>query len=138
MATKKEEKKVLRVTSMAEMASYKNGCIVELPPFGIDQPFVARLRRPSLLSLVEQGKIPNSLLGVAEKLFSNSAMTPRDTQNVMKDMKEVIDLIVNESLIEPTYQEIKDAGIELCDDQLSAIFNYSQNGVQSLENFRKK
>ena len=47
----------LKLTSIEELKKYANGTVVELPSFSEGQPFVARLKRPSLLSMVKQGKI---------------------------------------------------------------------------------
>ena len=40
--------------------------------------------------------------------------------------------------MEPTLQQIKSAGLELSDDQIMAIFSYTQVGVKALESFRSK
>ena len=42
------------------------------------------------------------------------------------------------SFVEPTYKELKAAGVELTDEQYMFIFGYSQNGVADLESFRSK
>ena len=34
------------------------------------------------------------------------------------------------------YKELKSAGIELTDDQITTIFQFTQQGVKALENFR--
>lgn len=137
MAVKKVET-VRKVTSIAEMKQYMEGCVVEFPPFGVDQPFVAKVRRPSLMGMIEQGKIPNTLLGTAEKLFSGrSATAQREIGMAVKEMRGVFEVIASEMLVEPTFAEIKEAGIQLCDDQMVALFNYSQEGIKSLDNFRK-
>ena len=41
------------------------------------------------------------------------------------------------SLEEPSFDDIKEAGLELTDEQMMAIFSYSQEGVKALESFRK-
>ena len=53
-------------------------------------------------------------------------------------MHGVLKEICRASLIEPTYEEFEDAGIRLTDDQMMAIFSYSQKGVKALESFRQK
>ena len=55
----------------------------------------------------------------------------------LKDVLGIIDILADASFIEPTWTEIKEAGIELTDDQYMAIFNYSQNGIKALEPFRQ-
>ena len=60
----------MHITTISDLQSYANGTIVRFPDFGDGQPFVARVRRPSLLVLAKQGKIPNSLLTAAGELFA--------------------------------------------------------------------
>lgn len=128
----------LKPTDVSSLQSYAKGAVVELPPFGPDQPFIARIKRPSLLMLVKAGKIPNTLLAKASEMFSNGsrALDPDDKQ-MMSEVFDIIDIMAQACLVEPSYQDIKDAGLELSDDQLMFIFNYSQNGVKALEQFRK-
>lgn len=126
-------------TSVEQIATYKNGTIVELPPFGEGQPFVARMIRPSMLGLIKSGKIPNSLLNQATSLFANGAGALNATgKNAASadELFEVIDVIVDAALLEPTIADIRSVGMDLSDDQLMAIFSYTQKGVKALEQFR--
>lgn len=126
-------------TSIAQIATYKNGTVVQLPSFGDGQPFVARMVRPSLLVLVKSGKIPNSLLNQATSLFANGTAAlntgGKNATNV-SELFDVIDVIVEAALLEPTLAEIRSVGMELTDDQLMAIFSYTQRGIKALESFR--
>lgn len=132
----------LKITSIEELKNYSLGSIVELPSFGDGQPFVARLKRPSMLNLVKMKKIPNLLLESASSLFESGAQNAMHVKatdidsNAMSQMFDVIDIICEESFIEPTYKQLKEAGIELTDEQLLFVFGYSQNGVKQLESFR--
>lgn len=125
------------VTSFADLQRYARGTIVKLPDFAEGQPFVARMRRPSMMALVKVGKIPNSLLVTANEMF-NGKPADTDDEDVMSNMFRVMEVICETALIEPTYQQIKDAGLELSDNQIMAIFNYTQVGVQALDNFRQE
>lgn len=126
-------------TSVSQIASYKNGVVVELPPFADGQPFIARMSRPSMLALVKSGKIPNSLLNQATSLFANGTNAlnnnGKNSTNV-SELFDVIDVIVEAALLEPTLKEIRSVGMELTDDQLMAIFSYTQRGIKALEQFR--
>ena len=127
----------LQITGIDELKSYANGTVVELPSFSEGQPFVARLKRPSLLGMVKQGKIPNTLLVRANELFvQTGAGFDVEEENMMEQMFDVLDLMAGETFVEPTYKEIKEAGIQLTDEQLMFIFNYAQQGVRALESFR--
>lgn len=134
---KKPYSKPTRATSIVELKSYMDGELVELPPFADGQRFVARLRRPSLLKLIKHGQIPNSLVTMASEMFANGAgaMDPSDDAS-LKELFDVIDAIASASFVEPTYDELVENDIELTDEQLLALFNYTQNGVKGLQQFR--
>ena len=128
----------LVVTSIEQLKQYAQGEVIELPPFAPRQPFVAKLKRPSLLAMAKNGKIPNNLLVKTNELFMNdgTAVNASD-DNMLKEIFSVIDTIAEEVFVQPTYKEIKEAGIELTDEQMLFIFNYTQTGVKNLENFRE-
>lgn len=128
----------LVVTSIEQLKQYAQGEVIELPPFAPTQPFVAKLKRPSLLAMAKNGKIPNELLVKTNELFMNdgTAVNASD-DNMLKEIFSVIDTIAGEVFVQPTYKEIKEAGIQLTDEQMLFIFNYTQTGVKNLENFRE-
>lgn len=128
--------KTEQVTSLEQLKHYVNGNIVRLPDFAEGQPFVAKLKRPSILGMAKQGKIPNSLLVKTNELFVQSGSLDTEENSMMQEIYDVIDLIASETFVEPTYEEIKSTGIELTDEQMMFIFNYSQQGVKALESFR--
>lgn len=127
----------LTVTGIEQLKGYNAGQIVELPAFAEGQPFVARLKRPSFLGMVKSGKLPNRLLQSANSLFAKGTIDSNNP-NAMNDMFEILDTICECCFVEPTYKEIKDAEIELTDDQFMFIFAYSQRGVKALESFREE
>lgn len=134
MAVKKRE---VNVTSIEDLKNYANGTVVEMPPFAEGQPLIARLKRPSILGMARQGKIPNTLLVKANELFlQNGAGLDAEEEDTMKQLYDVLDLIAKETLVEPTYEDIKSVGLELTDEQMMFLFNYSQQGVKALESFR--
>ena len=122
------------VTSISQLNEYAKGQLVELPSFGEDQPFFARLRRPSMLALAKSGKIPNSLLATANRMFDSNLDTKNES--MLKDFYMVRETILEAAFIEPTYQEIKDAGVQLSDDQMIFVFNYTQQVIRALDQFR--
>lgn len=130
----------LKVTTIDELKNYAQGNLVELPSFGEGQKFVARLKRPSLMNLIKMGKIPNSLLSSANSLFEKGpgmiATEGKYDEEITAKMFDIIDVICEAAFVSPTYKEIKDSGIELTDQQYLFVFDYTQNGVKSLESFR--
>lgn len=130
---------VMNITSITDLQSYASGTVVRFPDFAEGQPFVARVRRPSMLVLAKQGKIPNALLTAAGELFTKGGSgLDADNQNMLGDIYDICKIICEASLVQPTMADIESAGIELSDEQLMAIFNYTQTGVRALESFRKE
>lgn len=126
------------VTSITQLNEYAKGQIVELPPFAEGQPFIARICRPSMLSLVKTGKIPNELLVTANNLFIDGKVDSKADPQAMQKVFDIFDAICEACFIEPTYKQIQEAGITLTDEQYMFIFNYSQAGVKALKPFRKQ
>ena len=127
------------ITSLLDLRSYSKGTVVRFPDFSEGQPFVARVKRPSMLMLAKMGKIPNALLNSATQLFTKGG-SGMDTKNgkTLSDIYDICEVIAKASLVQPTYDEIIDSGMTLSDDQVMAIFNYTQSGVKALEYFRSE
>lgn len=125
----------MNVTSIEQLKIISKGQVVELLGWG-EESFVCRLKRPSLLGLVASGKIPNPLLNSAHILFYG----PQTSKDVisMKDQRELLEIIAKAAMVEPTYEQLNEIGLELTDAQLNEIYNFTQAGVQALELFRKK
>ena len=93
MATKKE--KELKVTDIETLVKSASGEIVQLPSFTESVPFIARVKRPSLLGLVKSGKIPNNLLVKTNELFiQDGAGFDTEDNNMMADLCDVLDGII--------------------------------------------
>lgn len=127
----------MTITTIDQLKEYSYGQIVELPAFADEQPFIARLKRPSFLAMAKAGKLPNRLLQSANKLFSSGSLDDKNPE-AMNDMFEILDIVCDACFLEPTYEDIKKAKIELTDDQLMFVFAYSQRGVKALESFREQ
>lgn len=116
--------------------------VVELPGWEPEQPFYARLKRISLLHLIESGNLPNELLKIAHKIATtgekkfNPVMD--STPEELVEFTRLLHNVARRSLIEPTYQQLEENDIVLTDFQLSAIFQYCQSGVQALAFFRQR
>ena len=126
------------ITSLAQLTKYAEGQVVELPSFAEGQPFVARIRRPSILALAKSGKIPNTLLKTANGLFLGDTKGKQNDDAYLRDVFDVLDVVCEACFVEPTWDELQEAGIELTDDQYMFIFNYTQTGIKALDSFRGK
>ena len=132
-------KTILKATSISDLQKYAHGAIVELPEFGPGQPFYARIKRPSMLEMATDGRIPNQLLVKANQLFGNgTGGLDLADENMLREFKGVLDKILEATLLEPSLQDIRNAGIELSDQHYMSIFGYVQNGVRALETFRNE
>lgn len=134
-----QDSQKLQVTTIDELKSYQRGQLVELPPFAEEQPFIARLRRPSLMVLIKSGKIPNQLIAMATKMFANGGgAIDSDDADSITELLDVVDVLAEAAFVQPTYNQLQEAGIQLTDDQYMALFSYTQNGVEGLKSFRKQ
>lgn len=125
----------MAITSFESLKEYAKGTEVELPSFSEGQPLVALLRRASLLNLVRENKIPNKLHAVVTKMFKGDSKNDI-TLDGLKENTELMEIVARDVLVEPTFEQIENAGLKLTEEQLLAIFNFSQSGVTKLETFR--
>lgn len=130
---------VMNITTVSDLHAYGQGQVVRFPDFAEGQPFVARVRRPSMLVLAKQGKIPNALLNTAGELFAKGGGgLDTDDKNMLSNFYDTCEIICEAALMQPTMADIRNAGMTLSDDQLMAIFNYTQTGIKALQSFRKE
>ena len=128
---------VKAVTDVKKLKVYMEGQTVELPDFAEGQPFIARVRRPSMLTMMREGKIPNTLVESANQLFLEGASAMEGAnEEKLKQVFEVLDLLCEATFVAPTWKELVDNDIKLTDEQYMFIFSYAQQGVKALENFR--
>lgn len=133
----REINRQLEVTPLSTLKEYAKGELIEFPPFAEGQPFVARVKRPSMMVLMKTGKIPNSLMMTANALFSGSSDTMAQSDDEFyKQVLDIIEVIAEASFVEPTWKDLTDSGIELTDEQYTFLFNYTQKGIKALEPFR--
>lgn len=128
----------MTITTLADLEVYSKGQVVRLPDFAEGQPFVARIKRPSMLALIKSGQIPNSLLKTAGELFSQGMPDVEGDDSAMGNLFELLERVAEACLMEPSYADLKAANMALSDDQFMFIFNYTQRGVKALEPFRKE
>lgn len=124
-------------TTIAQLVALKGGEVVELPGFVSDQPFYCRLSQPSLLFLAKTGHIPNQLLARAGDLFKTGGRSiDADDANMLSQMYDIMHVVCEAAMIEPKLADIEEAGLQLTDAQMTAIFNYTQHGINKLTQFR--
>lgn len=126
---------VTKVTTIDDLKEYAKGQVVQLPSFADGQPLVVRMKRPSLMILAKSGKIPNKLLKTATEMFNGEGSADNEDLDALSKTFELLEIICEASLVEPKYKDFKSAGIDLSDEQLIAIFNYTQRGIEALNSF---
>lgn len=119
--------------SNEKLTELAKGTEIELPGFTAGETISVRLRRPSLMLLAAEGKIPNALLA-SSKTFLKKAKKAPFTQRT----GEIFRIVAMASLVSPSWEELQSAGLNLTDLQLLYIYNFSQTGVDTLRRFREK
>lgn len=122
-----------QATSIEEIKDRAGERVVELPGFGDGKPFFARLRRVSLLQMATSGKIPNELKNAVAELYNRGRIGGNNLQATANTMT----MIAERALIEPTIQALAKEGLELTDEQLTAIYLYARSGAEGLRPFRQ-
>jgi len=117
----------METVNSEDIKKISEGEIVEIPSFGGEGTSKVKLRRPSLITLCKTGVIPNELVATAQKIYEG------EKHGDIVKYGEILHLVAKAALVEPKYEDVKDL---LTDEQLTAIFNYTQMGVRGLLPFR--
>lgn len=133
----------MNVTTLQDLKKYAEGVKVQLPSFSESCPFVVVLKSPSVVRMAMSGRIPNQLMKVAVELFTGETeekhnKTADEKLKEMSDVRDVMELVADAAMVSPTFKEVKEAGLELSDAQLLAIYNFTQTGIEDLRFFRSK
>jgi hypothetical protein len=117
------------------------GIDVELPGFRAGETVTFTLRRPSIMDMAAQGKLPNTLLATAARLFKDGTgaiidKLKADDGSDFRETSEVFRAVAKAALVAPTFDELEEAGIPLSDVQLIYIYNYVIDGEDRLRTFR--
>ncbi|EJP6472786.1 esterase [Clostridium sp. FAM 1755] len=126
----------LKVTNIEDLKKVAQGEVIQLPQFSQGIPFNARVKRVSLLNLVRKGVVPNKLLSAAEELFYGKQSSKENVD--LAQMTNVMYIMAENALVEPSIDELKNVGLELTDEQIVALFNYTQEGISELDSFREE
>ena len=107
---------------------------IETIPGWFGETVEVELKRPSILALAAAGAIPNPLMKTARKLFY-SGINP-DGGDLAEEGRVLLE-VAKAALVKPSFDQLEAAGIELTDEQLVAIFQYTQLGAKALDRFRQ-
>ena len=125
--------------------SIDSGYQVEITGFRADEDpedtFPCVLKKIDLLAWLINGKVPNELSAAVEDLFNISKAKKKTVEeyNDIDQIREGYKLnewIARESMVEPKFDDLKDAGIYLSQEQLLDIYIFQMHGVNALKQFR--
>lgn len=127
-------------TSLEELKKIKLTEEKQLPPFIDGTPFVAELKKISLVDVICNSHVPNPIIKTVMKVLGdnksqNSELQDQAIDQIMNDspaetMKFMF-TVVEKSLVSPTYDEIKQCGVSLTDAQIFAIFSYAMSSTET-------
>jgi len=138
-----EELKVeqpLQVTSLESLGQSKTR-VEAIPGFEPGTLINVRLKRVSLYDMIASGQIPNELLSVAYAMATSPLGENPVKRMDPEDVTRLGDLtihIAKTAMVEPSYEQFKEAAGAITDEQLTAIFLYATKGVQALKLFRSQ
>lgn len=133
----------LQVTSLEQLKQVKQTDIVNLGKFEDGTEFIAELKRPDMLAFITEGKIPNTLLQEAAEVFNGKTETMNKATidgdvTALQQLGELLEFLCEETLVNPSYKEIKEIGISLPLEMRTTILTYVQAGIDGLKSFRKE
>ena len=107
--------------------------VIEIDGFEPGEKIEVRIKPASLINLMVSGKLPNDLLGTVQELFDKGDdLRDEDVfaqgADKVKEIMSLIDLVCEQSLVEPTFREIKDV---ITDNQKMQIMGAAQGNVKA-------
>ena len=107
--------------------------VIEIDGFEPGEKIEVRIKPASLINLMVSGKLPNDLLATVQELFNKGDdLQDEDVfaqgADRVKEIMDLIDLICDQSLVEPLFGEIKDV---ITDNQKMQIMSAAQGNVKA-------
>lgn len=114
-----------------------NTTTVEIPDFDGLENIEIEVRRPQLMAMMSQGKIPNHLLGIASKAIVEGFGIDKEDkiEDKAKEMLKWSAFYCEMCMVQPKYEDVKDY---LTDDQIAAIFGWAIMPAHRLRSFRNE
>lgn len=134
----------LRVTSLEQLKKVKQTVVIDLGKFEDGTPLIAEVKRPDIITLATQNKIPNSLLEEAMKVFNGTSsetikkVTLENDFEALKHLGDLFEMLTEECLVNPKYSDLKEIGLDLTMEMRMNILSFAQIGVEGLKTFREK
>lgn len=103
---------------------------IEIPGFNTGGHITIKVKKPQIMRMASEGKIPNPLMGAAKKIAEG--INGKNDTNI-KDMAQIMELYCRSCMVTPTFDEMKDI---ITDEQIFYIFNWAIGDVEALISFR--
>lgn len=131
----------MQVTSLDQLKKIKRTEVILVGAFEDGTELVAEVKKPDMMALMASGKVPNALLKPAMQVFNGKTKEITDKVgdndlDALKDMVGLLDVFAKETLVNPSFKDIQDCGIDLTMEMKLNLMAYAQGGVQALEDFR--
>ncbi|MGO3751213.1 MAG: hypothetical protein ACTJGH_00430 [Peptoniphilaceae bacterium] len=120
-----------------DLKDIKDTTTIEIPDFDGIETVEVEVRRPKLMAMVENGEIPDPLMGAAYAAINGYNKTKED-ENIEKEAKRTIDIMnlyCKVCLVNPTFEDFKEF---MTDDQKTAITSWAIAPAEKLRFFRNK
>ena len=135
--------------SVEDLKEYGKGKLLQIPSWeDVDRDYiVVKVRTVDFTPhLMELEHLPNELMAAAQEVFKGKDKKPDaekakefldNNSKQLKDMMPIIDAVVEEALLEPTWEDFEDHK-PLDFQQKMAIFENVIRGVKQVEPFRAR
>lgn len=112
-----------------------NSTTIQIPSFDGLGTIDIKVKRPQLMAMMSQGKIPNRLLGIASKAVNSVGFQYKSEDEVekAKELAEWIAFYCEICMVNPSYEEVKDI---ITDDQALSIYAWAVAPIDMLRSFR--
>lgn len=126
---------------LKELAKQAQGEVIEIPGFSDTQVLKVKVKAVSLVELVQCDILPNPLLitinSIIHRQQKGELLKGKDAAMAKKNMEQFTEIVYKAALVEPSYKDFKDAGIELNLIQKRIIAEYSIGDTSTYNRFRK-
>lgn len=124
---------ILSIEQLRDMAT----SVIDIPDFENKGTIKVKVKKPSLMKMFSEGKIPNHLLGIATTMIKGKSkkQEKKSEMEETQDLIKMLELYCNVCLVEPSYKEFEDI---MTDIQKEAIFNWAMGDVAEASNFREE
>jgi len=135
----------MEITRIEELKNI--GDIIELTPFNDGTKLNVKVKKPDIVMMMIDGKIPNPLIETTMSMTESGELDLKkdnaksDNDIDLEKTKKWVDflrIIASECLISPSYAEFENAGIKLNIAQLTDIYKYATSEVEHLKSFRSE